>query len=171
MIIVVSILTNLSFKPTLRLTSLDEFFWKFESEAIARMNLLTEFCTSNANLSDVCTLCNKFRRWINFSSRELEFLCLKDNQRNFYARFYGIVEPLLQKVPPTLLLSTPEVEVHPPLAQETAIVTSSGTHKSAKAEGSGSEPIPLVLKTLQELKQENEVLRTQLDKQIEMFKE
>lgn len=49
-------------------------------------------------------------------------------------------------------------------AQETAIVTSSGTHQSVKAEGSGFEPIPLVLKTLQDLNQDNEVIRTRMDK-------
>lgn len=39
-----------------------------------------------------------------------------------------------------------------------------------EAEGSGSEPIPLVSKTLQELKQDNDFVRTRLDKQDEMFK-
>ena len=33
------------------------------------------------------------------------------------------------------------------------------------------EPIPLVLKTLEELKKDNKVVRTLLDKQEDMFKE
>lgn len=78
------------------------------------MNLLIEVFTSNENLSEFHTLCNNFKRWVGFNSRELEFLCLKDTQRNFYAKFSGIVESLLQKVPPTLFLPAPEVEVPPP---------------------------------------------------------
>lgn len=34
-----------------------------------------------------------------------------------------------------------------------------------------AEPTPLVLKTLEELKQENEVVRTLMEKQDDMFKE
>lgn len=110
---------------------------KFESEVVSRMNLLTE----------VSTLCNNFRRWNGFISKDLEFLCLQDTQRNFHAKFSRIVEPFLQKIPPTLFLHAPEVEIPPP-PQETAIVTSYRTHQFVEAKDFGVEPTPLVLKIL-----------------------
>lgn len=79
-------------QTNIRPTPLDEMFLQFESQVVARINFLTEVCTSNANLSEVCTLCNNFRRWIDFKSRELEFIFLRDSQRNFHAKFFGIVE-------------------------------------------------------------------------------
>ena len=44
--------------------------------------------------------------------KELEIACLKEAKRNFYVILFGIIEPLLQKVPPTLLL--PALVVTPP---------------------------------------------------------
>lgn len=98
-------------------------FLQFESKVVARLNTLTEVLTSNANLSELCTQCDNFIKWIDFSSRELEFLSLKEAQMNFHARFYGIVEPLLQKVPPTLLLPAPEV-IPPPQPEQLTLATS-----------------------------------------------
>lgn len=138
------------------------------------MNLLTEVYTSNATLSEVCTLRNKFRRWINFSFRELEFLCLKDTQRNFYARFSGIVEPFLQKVPPTLFLPAPEVISFPQETQseQSTLAILEKTFKVGNVYGVAktlaSEEV--ILKTLEELKAENAVVRESLDKHDEMFK-
>lgn len=63
-----------------------------------------------------------------------------------------------------------EVKVPPP-SSEIAIATVFGTKPIGEAEDSGSEPIPLVLKTLQGLKQENEAVSARLDKQDDMFKE
>lgn len=83
------------FQTNIRSITLGELLLQFESDVISKLNLLTKVCTSNANLYEVCTMCNNLRRWIDFNSRELKFLCLKDTQRNFHARFYGIVEPLL----------------------------------------------------------------------------
>lgn len=62
-----------------------------------------------------------------------------------------------------------KVEVHPP-TQETALATSYRTHHFVESEGTGYEHIPLVLNTLQELKQENEVIRTRLDKHMRLSK-
>lgn len=95
-------------------TPLDELLPQFEGEVVAKLNTLTEVCTSKENLSEVCVLTNNFRSWIEVSSRELEFMCLKEAQRNFHARLSGIVEPLLQEFPPTFLLPTPKVI--PPLS-------------------------------------------------------
>ncbi|KAI5385009.1 hypothetical protein KIW84_071849 [Lathyrus oleraceus] len=67
--------------------------------------------------------------------------------------------------PPSIPKNTVEEETEaevkaPPHAQETTILTSSRTNQFVEAKGFGSEPIPLVLKTLQELKQKNIVVRT-----------
>lgn len=67
-----------------------------------------------------------------------------------------------QKPPPTLEVEQ-EIEVTPP--PESKIGTISGTKPYE------SESIPLVLNTLDELKQENEVVRSCLDKQEDIFKE
>lgn len=59
--------------------------------------------------------------------------------------------------------------VTPPYVYQIAII--SGTKQIVDVEDSTPEPIPLVLKILQELKKENQVVRSRLDKQDEMFKE
>lgn len=51
------------------------------------------------------------------------------------------------------------------------IETLYGPKPIVEVEDSDYEHIPLVLKTLQELKNENQVVRSRLDKQDEMFKE
>lgn len=71
-------------------------------------------------------LTNNFRSWIEFSSKELEIACLKEAKRNFHVILSAIVEPLLQKVPPTLLLPASEV-TPPPSPVPTTMVTSKTT--------------------------------------------
>lgn len=61
------------------------------------------------------------------------------------------------------------VEVLP--SSETAIAIVSRIKQTVEAEDSSFKLIPLALNTLQELKQENESVRTRLDKQDEMYKE
>ena len=65
--------------------------------------------------------------------------------------------------PPSAPKVEQEIEITPP--PESEIGTISQTKPSE------SELIPLVLKTLEQLKQENEVVRSCLDKQDDMFKE
>lgn len=77
------------------------------------MDTLIKVCTCNAKKIELCTLSNNFRRWTAVRSEELEFLWLKEAQRKFHARFSSIVEPLLQKVPPTLLIPALEVIFSP----------------------------------------------------------
>lgn len=87
-------------------TPLDQLFSQFEGEVVSILNTLTKVFTSNSNLSEVCVPTNNFKCWIEVISEELEFMCLKEAKRNFHARLFGIVEPLLQKVPPAFLLPT-----------------------------------------------------------------
>lgn len=139
---------------------------QFESESVARLDILTEVCSYNANLSEVCTLCNNFIKWIDFIFRELEFLCLKDAQRNFHAIFSHIVEPLLQKVPPTLLLPV----IPPPQPGQLALATSTLQVKSGYRVKEILVYEEIILKNLEELKAENSAIRERLNKQDEMFK-
>lgn len=154
-------------------TPLDELLIQFKSEDIARMNIITEVCTSNANLSEVCTTCNYFRRWINFRSRELEFLCLKDTQRNLHARFYGIVEPLLHKVHPTLLVHKWLLLVKKLNLNNLLFVILEKTFEINSVSGVAKTLVSeeVILNTLEDLKDENVVVRERLDKHEEMFKE
>lgn len=99
---------------------------------------------------------------------------LKDTQRNFHAKFSGIVEHLLQKVPPTLLLPAPEVI---PLPQETlyeqlTFITSEKTFEVGVVFEVAKTLVfeEVILKTLENLKSENVVAKERLDKQDEMFK-
>lgn len=136
------------------------------------MNSLTKVCASNANLSEVQALCKNFRKWIDFSPEELEFVCFKKTQRNFQARLPGIVEPLLQKVPPTLFLPVPVVKAHPtptPTPLDIEFGSVSERKDVVVAEDSGFAP-SLLLKTLEELKAENAIVRERLDNQDEMLK-
>lgn len=76
------------------------------------------------------------------------------------------MEPLLEMCipkPPHTPKSEQETEVTPP------VETEFGTVSEMKPMVE-SEPIPLVLKTLKELKQENETVRSRSDKQEDMFK-
>lgn len=74
----------------------------------------------------MCALTNKFRSWIEVSSEELEFKWLKEAKRNFHTRLSSIVEPQLQKVPPTFLFSS--LKVIPPLSPaHTTLVASETT--------------------------------------------
>lgn len=87
------------------------------------MNTLTEVCTFNANFYEVCALANNFRSWIEVNSKESEFMFLKADKSNFHVRLCGIVEPLLQKVPPMFLIHA--LEVIPPLSPvQTTLVAS-----------------------------------------------
>lgn len=56
---------------------------------------------------------NNFISWIEVSSEELGVACLKEAKRNFHVRLSSMVEPLIQKVPPTLLLPAPVVTPPP----------------------------------------------------------
>lgn len=104
-------------------------------------------------------------------------LCYKASHKRFHDKLSGIIEPLVEmftlkpspEALPPLENLTPEAEdgtkvtLPPP---EIDIATIYGTKSVVEV-----EPIPLMLKTLEELKQENEDIRTRLDKQDDMFKE
>lgn len=104
---------------------------------------------------------------MNLCSWELTELSYKAAHKRFHDKLSRIVEPLVKMFtpkPPLTLEAEVETEVtFSPL--ETEITTISGTNPVVEI-----EPIPLILKTLEELKQENEVVRTRLDKQDDMFK-
>lgn len=107
-------------------------------------------------------------------SRVLEFMCIKDTQRNFRAIFSGIYEPFLQKVPPTLLILAPEV-IHLPqetLSEQLTLATSENTFEVCSVSGVVKTLVSeeLILKTLEYLKAENVVVRERLDRQDEMIK-
>lgn len=162
------------FQTNTLLTPLDELFLQFESEVVARLGIITEVCTSNANLFEECTLCNNFKRWIDFSSREMELLCLKDTQRNFHAKFSGIVQPLLHKAPPTLLLPAPKMIPHTQetLSEQLNLVSSNKTFEVGVVSIVVKTLISkeVILKILEELKVENDMVKERLDKQDGIFK-
>lgn len=108
---------------------------------------------------------------------DLKKLSYKAAEKSFHDKLAGVIEPLTEMFTPKTPL-TPEAEVvienetkdgteFPPTpSPETAIATISWTRSVEE-----DEHIPLVLRTMQELKQENEVVRSRLDKQDDMFKE
>ena len=104
---------------------------------------------------------------MNLCSWEIRELCYEAAHKRFHDKLSRIIEPLVKMFtpePPPTLEAEAETEVtFSPL--ETEIATISGTNPVVEV-----EPIPLILKTLEELKQENEVVRTRLDKQDDMFK-
>lgn len=100
---------------------MDELFTQFEGDAASILNALSEACTYNTNLYEVCALTNNFRSWIEVKSEELEIACLREAKRIFHAILSRIVEPLLQKVPPTLMLPAPVVTPPPSLDQNTMV--------------------------------------------------
>lgn len=119
----------------------------------------------------MCALTNNFINWIEVSSEELEFMCLKEAKRNFHARLSSIVEPLLQKVPPTPFLPVPEV-IPPPSPEQMTLATSEMTPEVASVSRVKKTLVyeEIILKALEDLKVENHVVRNRLDKQVEMFK-
>lgn len=66
---------------------------------------------------------NNFRSWIEVISKELDIGFLKEAKKNFHVKLSGIVEPLLQKVPPTLMLLAPVVTL-PPSPNQNIMVAS-----------------------------------------------
>lgn len=141
-------------------------FTQFEGEVISRLNNLTEVCTSNANFSEVYALSNNFRSWIEVSSEKFEFMFLKEAKRNFHAKVSGIVEPLLQKIPPTFLLPTLEVtSPHSPIqptlvASETTLLAGSG-YGVTKTKTYDE----VIMKTLEHLEAENFEVKERLKQQ------
>lgn len=107
---------------------------QFESEATSRLNALSKACAFNINLSEVCDMTNKFISWIEVSSEELEVACLKEAKMNFHARISGIVEPLMQKVNPAFLLSTP-VLTPPPSSVQASLVASESSLEVVSVSG------------------------------------
>lgn len=90
---------------------------------------------------------------------------------NFHAGFYGIVEPLLHKVPPTLLLPAPEV-IPPPQPEQMTLDTYEKTLEVASSSGVKKSLVfeENILKTLEALKAENSAVRERMDRQDEMVK-
>lgn len=83
-------------------------------------------------------------------------MCLKEAKRNFNARLSSIVKPLLQKVPPTLLL--PDLEVIPPPSPiHTTLVASEMTLEVGSVFGVKKTTFfeEFTMKTLEEPKVEN----------------
>ncbi|KAI5420797.1 hypothetical protein KIW84_044575 [Lathyrus oleraceus] len=110
----------------------------------------------------------------------------KKAQRRFSDKLSEFLDPLVElfspRTPiralpsPEIVVSksiTSEIEVDdmviPPPISDIAIVY--GIKPIMDVEDSSSEHIPLVLQSLQELENENRVVRSRLDKQYEMFKE
>lgn len=116
-------------------------------------------------------LTNNFRSWIDVSSEELKFLCLKEAKRNFHSRLFSIVEPLFQKVPLTLLLPTPKV-TPPSQPEHITLVVSETNLEAGSAFGVKRVVIyeEIFLKTLEVVKAENSMVKERLNKQDEMFK-
>lgn len=67
------------FQTNTHLTPWDELFQQFEGEVVSRLDTLTEVCTSNANLYEVCVMT---------SFEEVGLLCLKEAKSNFHAKLW-----------------------------------------------------------------------------------
>lgn len=116
-------------------------------------------------------LSNNFTSWIEVSTEEFEFLCQKEAKRNLHARLSGIVEPLLQKVPPKFLLPFPEVTSLPSLEHIT-LVTYEMTLKCGSVSRVKQTMIyeKIIMETLEDLKADNFMVRERLSNREEMFK-
>lgn len=88
---------------------------------------------------------------------------MKETKRNFHARLSSIVEPLLHKVPPTLLLPAPEV-IPPPSLVQTIMVTSETTLEVGSNPGVKKTLVlkEFILKTLEHLSVENYEVKERL---------
>lgn len=87
--------------------------------------------------------------------------------KRLYSLFWKyLLQDLLQDL--TSELEADVVVIPHPVTEITVV---SGTKPIVDVGDSGSEPIPLVLKTLQELKNENQVVISHLDKHDEILKE
>lgn len=152
---------------------MDELLTRFKYEAAGRINAFFEAYDSNTNLSEVCALTNNFRSWIEVSSKASEFSFLKEAKRNLHARLSSIIEYLMQKVPPTLLLLD-LVMIPPPSTLQAPLVSSEPTLDVGSVSGSkktlNSEEF--ILKTLELLiatnSEVNERLKHQDEKKSKM---
>lgn len=126
-----------------------------------------EDCTNCVNPTKSVVVWVDFKRWINSRSWELREHCYTAAQKIFHDKLFGSIKPLVEMFTPKPPL-TPEVEqqtkVTPHPETEIGIVYG----KKLVVE---SEPIYLVMKTLEEFKQESEVVRYFMDKKEDMFKE
>lgn len=104
----------------------------------------------------MCALTNNFISCIEGSSEVLEIACLKEAKRNFHTRLSGIVEPLLHKVPPTLLLPDPVV-TPPPSPVQAPLVIFEPTLEAGSVSGDKKtlNSKEFILKALEHISAEN----------------
>lgn len=154
-----------SIQTNLRPTPLDDWLTQFEHEVVGRLHYLFEACASNIKLYKVCALANNFRRWIDVSYEVLEITFLKEAKRNSHARLSSIVEPLLQKVPQTLLLSAP-VMTPPPSPVQAPSVTSESTLEVGSVSGANKtlNCEEFILKALERLSTKNSEVKEMTSK-------
>lgn len=101
----------------------------------------------------------------------MEFLYLREAKKNFVVKLYSIVELVLHKVPLTLLLPSIEA-IHPPSPDQMILVAFETTLKARSIYEVNTTVISeeITMKTLEDLKAENFVVKERLDKMDEMFK-
>lgn len=86
----------------------------------------------------------------------LEIACLRKEKRNFHTRLFGMVEPMLQKIPSMLLLPAPVVTpIHSPVQSPLVIFEPTLEVGSVFGEKKTSNSEEFILKALERLPVEN----------------